>query len=423
MTRTSILITSALTALAVALAVAAGTARADDGPQITAGNGCAVQCVKQAIVTPTAGSAKVQIETTVTAYVTVSVKKQSSGGSTGSLTTSQEQVAHVAVPGGHMRTVVFSGLEPDTVYAIAVKARDAQGQSSTRTGSFKTLPVKTTVAGGPDTLDSGVGCSVKCVTKVLFRQAPPDGTVASIDVQTSTDAEIKVAVASDNEFFQLLSVQSSPGFVRTWKVQVTGLLPGTSYYVRVRATDRQGRAFDRQWLFHTVSATALVTIQKIKIVADGDKGSAKGELSFRYFFGGVEKGSYGFVRLGSGDVISARIQNTSRPGVIYRFPLIGNARLHVGVSAEECDGVIFKNCTVEASGSNRFGDVHLSGQHTKIDGTFRPTDVLSGSLPGWFGTGVSQPPGHDGYFVFGPANDYVKIQVLATVDIDYEWPS
>jgi hypothetical protein len=132
MTRTSILITSALVALAAGLAVAAGTARADDGPQITAGTGCAVQCVKRAIVTPTASSAKVQVETTVTAYVTVSVKKQSSGGSTGSLTTSQEQVAHVTVPGGHMRTLEFSGLEPDTVYAIAVKARDSQGQSSTK---------------------------------------------------------------------------------------------------------------------------------------------------------------------------------------------------------------------------------------------------------------------------------------------------
>jgi hypothetical protein len=421
MTRTSILISTAVVAIAAALATAAGTARAD-GPPITAGTGCAVQCVKQAIVMPTASSAKVQVETTVTAYVTVSIKKQSSGGSTGSLTTSQEQVDHVAVPAGHMRTLSFSDLEPDTVYAIAVKARDLQGQSSTKTGTFKTLPVKTTVAGGPGTLDSGVGCSAKCLTKVLFRQAPPDGSVASIDIQTSTDTKLKIAVARDNEFFQLVSVQASPGYVQTWKMQVGGLLPGTSYYVRVRATDRQGGADDREWLFRTVSATALVTIQKIKIIADGDKGSAKGELFFRYFFGGVEKGSYGFVKRGSGDVMSARVQNTSRPGVIHRFPAIGNEKLQVGVSAEECDGVIFKNCTIEAGGSNRFNDVHLSGQHTKVDGSFRLSDVLSGSLPGWFGTGVTQPPGHDGYFIFGPANDYVKIQVLATVDIDYVWP-
>jgi hypothetical protein len=284
--------------------------------------------------------------------------------------------------------------------------------------------VKTTVTGRPDTIDSGVGCSAKCITKALFKQAPPDGSVATIEVQTSTDAKIKVAVAGDNEFFQLVSVQASPGFVRTWKMKVGGLLPGTSYYVRVRATDRQGAADDRQWLFQTVQATAVVTIQKIKIVADGDKGSAKGELFFRYFFGGVEQASYGFVRLGSGEVISARTATGGRPGVSWLYPaVVGNAWLHVGVSAEECDGVRFKKCWIEASNSNTFNEVQLSGQHTKVGGNFRLKDILSGSLPGWYGTGVSQPPGHDAYFVFGPANDYVKIQVLATLDLDYEWPS
>ena len=60
MTPTSIL-TKSLAAIVAALAVAAGTAAADDGPGLTAGTGCAVQCVKQAIVTPTASSAKVQV--------------------------------------------------------------------------------------------------------------------------------------------------------------------------------------------------------------------------------------------------------------------------------------------------------------------------------------------------------------------------
>jgi hypothetical protein len=420
MTRTQILTTSAFAAIAAALALAAGTARADDGPQITAGNGCAVQCVKQAIVTPTAGSAKVQVETTVTAYVTVSVKKQSSGGSTGSLTTSQEQVAHVAVPGGHMRTVVFSGLEPDTVYAIAVKARDLQGQSSTRTGTFKTLPVKTNGIGGPNTIDSGAGCSVQCITTALFTQAPPNGSIANVDLKTATDAQIKIIVTRE---YSVVSEQTSPGFGRAWKTQVGGLLPGTNYGVVVRATDRQGRVAERHGSFRTVSATALVTIQKIKIVNDGDKGKAKGELFFRYFFAGKEWASNGFFKLRSGQVVSAKASGTSRPGVIHRFPANGDATLQVGVSAEECDGVIFKNCTVEAGGSDLWDSVHLSGQHTKVGGTFRLADILSGSLPGWFGTGVAQPAGHDGYFIFGPANDYVKIQVLATVDVDYEWPS
>jgi hypothetical protein len=419
MTPTSIL-TKSLAAIVAALAVAAGTAAADDGPGLTAGTGCAVQCVKQAIVTPTASSAKVQVQTTVTAYVTVSVTEQPTTGSTGGLTSSQEKVVHLAVPRGHIRTAWFSGLEPDSEYAITVTARDLQGQSSRRTGTFKTLSVKTTGIGGPDTLDSGAGCSVQCITQALFTQAPPNGSIANVDLKTATDAKIGIVVTRE---YSVVSEQTSPGFVRSWKTQVGGLLPGTTYGVVVRATDRQGRIAEQHGSFRTVSATALVTIEKIKIVADGDKGSAKGELNFRYFFAGKERWSYGFLKLGSGDVISAKIDGTSRPGVFYRFPANGDAMLQVGMSAEECDGVIFKNCTVEASASDRFDDVHLSGQHTKVGGTFRLADILSGSLPGWYGTGVTQPPGHDGYFVFGPENDYVKIQVLATVDVDYDWPS
>jgi hypothetical protein len=419
MTRTGIHATSALAAIAATLALAAGTARADS-PPITAGTGCAVQCVKQALVTATASSAKVEIETTVVAVVAVSVSKQPSGGSHGSLTASSVKTVKLYMPAGVTRTASFEGLEPDTTYSIALKATDVHGQSSTRTATFKTLPVKTTGIGGPGGIDSGLGCSVQCISKALFTQAPPNAGVANVDLRTSTDAQIRILVTRE---YSVVSEQTSPGFVRAWKTQVGGLLPGTTYGVIVRATDRQGRVAERQGSFRTVAATALVTIQKIKIVADGDKGSAKGELFFRYFFAGRERGSNGFFKLGSGQVVSAKVRNTSRPGVIWRFPANGDAKLQVGVSAEECDGVIFKNCTVEASGSDLWESVNLSGQHTKVGGTFRLADILSGVLPGWYGTGVSQPAGHDGYFVFGPSNDYVKIQVFATVDIDYEWPS
>jgi len=185
----------------------------------------------------------------------------------------------------------------------------------------------------------------------------------------------------------------------------------------VRATDAQGRISERRGTFHTVSATALVTIQKIKIVNDGDKGKAKGELYFRYFFAGQEHGNYGFRKLGSGAVIDAKINGTSRPGVFYRFPANGDAKLDVHVSAEECDGPTYmSNCAVE-------GELDASGQYAYVGGTFRLADILAGNLPGWYGTGVTQPAGHDGYFVFGPGDRYVKILVLATVDLDYEWPS
>lgn len=419
MTRTSFLTTFAITAV---LAAAAGTARADDGgPQITAGTGCAVQCVKKAAVTATASGAKVELETTVVSVVTVWVARQATGNPPpGTLTASQAKVIKLYMPAGATRIASFDGLEPDTTYAIGVKATDVHGKSSTRTGTFKTLPVKTNGLGGPDTIDSGLGCSVECITQALFTQAPPDGTVADAELKTATDAKIRITVTRE---YSVVSEQTSSGFVRVWKTQVGGLLPGTNYGVSVRATDRQGRVAQRQGSFKTVPATALVTIHKIKVVNDGDKGKAKGELYFRYFFAGHEQGSNGFFKLRSGQVVSATVRGTSRPGVMWRFPANGDAILQVGASAEECDGVIFKNCRVEYSNSDRFDDIHLSGQHTKVGGNFRLADILSGSLPGWYGTGVTKPAGHDGYFVFGPANDYVKIEIFATVDLDYDWPS
>ena len=425
MTRTSILIASAAAAVAAGLAATGGTARADDGgPQITAGTGCAVQCVKKAAVSTTASSAKVELETTVLTVVTVWVAKQVNGNPPGTLAASQAKVVKLYLPAGATRTASFDGLEPDTTYAIGVKATDVHGKSSTRTGTFKTLPVKTNGLGGPDTLDSGLGCSVQCITKAFFTQAPPDGRVANADLKTSTDAKIQLVVGADQAFHEIVFDQTNPWLVRSWKPQIGKLLPGTTYHVVVRATDAQGRISERRGTFRTVSATALVTIQKIKIVNDGDKGKAKGELYFRYFFAGHELTSNGFYKLSSGQVVSAKAEGTSRPGVFYRFPN-GDGRLDIHVTAEECDGHTYmSNCAVESSfGDDRYDHKNLLGQYADVGGNFRLSDILTGALPGWYGTGVAQPTGHDGYFVFGPGDRYVKILVLATVDLDYEWPS
>src|SRR5262245_34782996 len=126
MTRTRILTAAAI----AALAAAAGTARADDGgPQITAGTGCVVQCVKKAAVTATASSAKVELETTVVAVVTVWVAKQINGNTPGTLAASDAKVAKLYLPAGATRAASFDGLEPDTTYTIGVKATDVHGKS------------------------------------------------------------------------------------------------------------------------------------------------------------------------------------------------------------------------------------------------------------------------------------------------------
>jgi hypothetical protein len=347
------------------------------------------------------------------------VAKQLPGGTPpGTVAASQAKVVKLYLPAGATRMASFDGLEPDTTYTIGVKATDVHGKSSTRIGTFKTLPVKTNGLGGADSLDSGLGCSVECITTALFRQAPPDGSVVNAELRTATPAKFQLLVGADQQFHEIVFDQTNPWLVRLWKPKIHDLLPGTTYHVVVRATDSQGRISERRGTFRTVSATALVTIQKIKIVNDGDKGKAKGELNFRYWFAGVDRAGSDVRKLGSGQVVSATQWGTSRPGVFYRFPATGDAKLDVHVSAEECDGhAQMKNCAIESITSPD----HLVEQYAYVGDNFRLADILSGALPGWYGTGVSPPAGHDGYFVFGPGNKYVKILVLATVDLDYEW--
>ena len=364
-----------------------------------------MQCVKKAAVSTTASSAKVELETTVLSVVTVWVAKQVTGNPPGTLAASQAKVVKLYLPAGATRTASFDGLEPDTTYAIGVKATDVHGKSSTRTGTFKTLKVKTNGLGGPDTLDSGLGCSVQCITKALFSQAPPDGRVANADLKTSTDAKIQLIVGADQAFHEIVFDQTNPWLVRSWKPQIGKLLPGTTYHVVVRATDAQGRISERRGTFRTVSATALVTIQKIKIVNDGDKGKAKGELYFRYFFAGHEQGEQRLLqaplrpgRLGEGE----GLQSPRR-----LLPVSGNGDARSRRSRHR-GGVrrahLHENCAVEAISATLYDRANLIGQYAGVGGNFRLSDILSGALPGWYGTGVSPPTGHDGYFVFGPGD-------------------
>jgi hypothetical protein len=417
-------ITRSIVVPLAAAAIAANTAGATGGPPgYTSGTQCAVQCITKALVTTTATAAKVEIATTVPTKLAVSVAKAPAGGNAGGVAAQPKTVTTASL--ALSRTVFFLNLDPDTTYSIAVKASDAYGQTATRLGSFKTLAIKTNGLGGPDTIDSGLGCSVACITKALFTQTRPYASMANVELATATDAKIKFFVSLDKPIeqngalvaFQIVSSQSSPGFVRSWQSQIGGLLAGTKYYVVVRATDTQGRISVRQGSFRTVSATAVVTIQKIKVVNDGDKGSNKGELLFRYFRGGTEwTTSNDFAKIGSGQVVTAKVYGTSRPGVMFSMSANGDAKLDVGVTAEECDTANKKKCPFEAGGP-------AGNQYTHVGGRFDLGDILSPTLPGWYGSGVTPPPGHDGYFMFGPGDRYVKILVLATVDVHYDWPS
>ena len=62
-------------------------------------------------------------------------------------------------------------------------------------------------------------------------------------------------------------------------------------------------------------------------------------------------------------------------------------------------------------------------QTATAGGTFDLSTILAGgALHPWYGTGVSPPPGHDGYFILSTSGTYIKFLVLATVDIQIDWP-
>jgi hypothetical protein len=423
MTSTRTLLSFLAAALVAALSVAAGTAQATSPPVISAGPGCSVQCISKAAVTVHATAAKVELASTVPASFKVTVSKQAAGG-TGGLVANQAKTVDVSVSSTH-KTAYFLGLEPDTTYAISVRATDLQGRSSVRHGTFKTLPIKLNPGvGGTGTLDSGLGCSQQCIVKALVSQQQPDGTRARIDIRTSTTAHIQIDVSRDKPTqlaggglaqYDVVSRQWTGSPTKEWAPSVTDLDYGTKYYVVVRARDNQGRVSLRQGSFRTISATATITLHRIKVLNDGDK-VGKGELYFRLWLGDTfDEWASGWRKLNSGDVTNVNPRGTTRPGFSFQVPANGDAEFYMAMSGEECDAVLKKNCLIEAGAP--------SGQYAVASGNFDVSQLLKpGALPGWYGTGVSQPTGHDGYFVFGTTDEYVKFLVLATIDLNVDWP-
>ncbi len=161
-----------------------------------------------------------------------------------------------------------------------------------------------------------------------------------------------------------------------------------------------------------------MTIHRIKVVNDGDKGRNTGELFFRLWLGDDAYASWGtgLLKLDSGDVYSVKTSDTTRTGFTFQVPADDGATFDMTMLGEECDAVLKKNCILEAGGPSIL-------QYALAGGRFDVSELLShGALPGWYGTGVAAPAGHDGYFVFGTTDRYVKFLVLATIDVDVDWP-
>jgi hypothetical protein len=421
MTTTRTLLGSIAAALVAALSIAAGTASATSPPTLTAGLGCSVQCVSKAAVTVTATSAKVELATTVPANLKVTVSK-TQGGNGGGLVANQAKTVSVAASSTH-RTAYFLELEPDTTYSIIVRATDLQGRSSSRSGTFKTLPFKTTGVAKPGGIASNVGCSEQCIKRALVSQQKPDAERARIDVATTTPAKIQIDVSRDKPVqtagglaqYDIVSSQRTTSFVQAWAPLVGGLDYGTRYYVVVRAKDANGHVSVRQGSFRTVSATATVTLHQIRVLNDGDK-VGKGELFFSLFVDDDYLWGTGLRKLSSGDLTPVNPTGSTRPGVAFEVSANGDAEFRMSMYGEECDAILKKNCQQEA------GATHSFDQWASAGGVFDVSALLENdALPGWYGTGVTSPPGHDNYFVFGTTDSYVKFLVLATIDLEVHW--
>ena len=198
-----------------------------------------MQCIKKALVTPTSTSATVELETTVPARLTVSITKQTAATTTGGLTARRSHAdrPHLGVRAA-TRKASFDGLEPDTTYAIVVKATDLKQQTAYQKGTFKTLPVKTQEHRRARPRSTpGSAAPLQCIETALFTQVKPAASIANVELATSTDAKIQLIVSRDKPVetaagpsqFDVVSNQSSPGMTRSWKTQVGGLLPGTRY--------------------------------------------------------------------------------------------------------------------------------------------------------------------------------------------------
>jgi hypothetical protein len=125
----------AVTAFGAATAGAAPPAATLD---LASGLGCGAQCVKSATVAAKKTSASVKVTTDTPATITVQA------GTTAPLPTSQgplftSPAASATSPAGKTAfTAQLKGLEPDTTYHIVVRARDAEGRTAVRQGTFRT---------------------------------------------------------------------------------------------------------------------------------------------------------------------------------------------------------------------------------------------------------------------------------------------
>jgi hypothetical protein len=408
MTRTAriakVLAASVVAALALCAAATAG------GPTISAGYGCAVACIESALVTPTASSASVEVKTSVPASVTVTASRLDAELALATGTAPK----HVSVaPFLTTRTVLLPGLEPETTYRIVVSAKDLQGRVQTRSGTFTTRKVKVAVDLPAPGLSAGLGCKADCIQRGTFTADEQVPGRARLELEASVPATFVVRLYATKTPNILLDQRtiSTASRKTAYSTTLDGLLTGTRYGVTAWATDANGNTHVEYGSFRTRSAEALVTVHKIAIVADGDKGVNRGEISLDVAVQDDHLWSMGFRRLSSGDTFAPKFAGTSRPGVWTPVNVDGLREIELSAGGVECDGHVFlSGCMREAGlvGS----DWESRGS---IDVDLADAFVSDGSLPPGYGNGL--PAGQDAYAIFDAVGPELRFRVYATVDV------
>ena len=421
MFRTIVTIRTALILAATVIGALTGTvsASADGGPIVVAPGGCALQCIQKALVTVTSTAAKVELRTTVPTKIVVTARRLST---TGGLVAGPPDASATGQTLKTERMLFLLGLRPKTTYRIVVSATDAQGHVASRSGTFGTLAVATAIdVGGPGSLSSGLGCKAQCIKKAVPTAIGP--TAGVFDIQTDTPARIRMLVGRDPAVQQVVSSSQSAGLTTAWTTSATLLDPGTSYFVSIQATDAAGHTALAWGSFKTVERKVQVTLWKVKVISDGDKGRARGEMFFDYWANGSWLyGERGFHKRSSGDTFTVRADGTTRPGLTMLLPANGPApRVDIRAYAEECDGPVrMKNCVLESKfGLAPHGGGDVGGNDfATAGGLFSLNTVLTGGvLPPNFG--MNMPAGHDGYFAFETTQFHVKFRVFAFADVIY----
>jgi hypothetical protein len=398
------LLASLVAALALCAAATAG------GPVLAAGGGCALACIEQALVTPTASSASVAIETSVPASVTVETAPVDAGLG---LATGPAPRDLVVPPFVTSRTVLIPGLRPETTYRIVVHARDAQGHVQTRSGTFTTRKVKVAVDLPDVGLSAGLGCKADCLERgTLTSDADVPGR-ARLALRATVPVTFQVLLVARDASGRLLDQRGvSTGAGRTsYATTLDGLLTGTRYTVTAKATDAAGHVRSEHGTFRTRSAKALVTVHAIRILDDADKGANAGEIDLDLVAQGDLFWGMGFRRIDSGTTLAPHMPGTSRPGVWTRVSVDGLKRLRLQAGGVECDWSILSHCEREAGA---VGSDWQASATTDVD--LGEAFVSDDALPPGYGTGL--PAGHDAYAIFETTDHSLKFRVYATVDVE-----